>query len=133
MSDIKDIIIHAIDIILPILLGYVVWLLKEERKERSATNLGMKEILGYMIDRWYEEFILQGYVTTDQRNTFEDVYNAYAANKGNGARKAKWEEVQKMHIDDTKSGRSPYLELVIEQRKKKRTKKENNQNGEIQN
>lgn len=115
-------IIHIIDIALPIILGYVIWLLKEERNERSATNLGMKEILGYMIDRWYEEFLLQGYVTTDQRNTFDDVYKAYAANKGNGARKAKWEEVKKMHIDDTKSGMSPYLELVIEQKEKKKHK-----------
>lgn len=117
-------IMHIIDIALPILLGYVVYVLKEDRKERSeeraerkATNLGMKEILGYMIDRWHEEFVLQGYVTTDQRNTFDDVYKAYAANKGNGARKAKWEEVQKMHIDDTKSGISPYLKLVIEHQK----------------
>lgn len=113
-----NIIMHIIDIVLPVLLGYVVWLLKEERKERAATNLGMKEILGYMIDRWYEEFELQGYITTDQRNTFEDVYKAYAANRGNGAREAKWHEVQKMHIDDTKSGMSPYLKMLIDQKNK---------------
>ena len=113
-----EIIMHIVDIALPIILGYVVWLLKEERAERKANNLGMKEILGYMIDRWHEEFILQGYVTTDQRNTFDDVYKAYAANKGNGARKTKYEEVQRMHIDDTKSGMSPYLKLLIEQREK---------------
>lgn len=112
-----EIIMHIVDIALPIILGYVVWLLKEERKERNATNLGMKEILGYMIDRWHEEFLLQGYVTADQRNTFEDVYNAYAANKGNGAREAKWKEIQAMHIDDTQSGISPYLKLVIEHQK----------------
>ena len=125
-----EIIMHIIDIVLPIILGYVIWILKEERNERKqerielkATNLGMKEILGYMIDRWYEEFILQGYVTTDQFNTFKDVYDAYAANKGNGAREAKWKEVQTMHIDDTKSGISPYLELVIEQKAKKKKQK----------
>lgn len=115
-------IMHIVDIALPIILGYVVWLLKEERAERKANNLGMKEILGYMIDRWHEEFILQGYVTTDQRNTFDDVYKAYAANKGNGARKTKYEEVQKIHIDDTKSGMSPYLQLLIEQREKNNCK-----------
>jgi len=122
-------IIHIIDIALPILLGYVVWLLKEERKERKATNLGMKEILGYMIDRWFEEFCLQGYVTTDQRNTFEGVFKAYAANGGNGAREAKWHEVEKMHIDDTKSGRSPYLELLIEQQNKNKHKKKTQKEG----
>ena len=114
-----EIITHVIDIALPLILGYLIWVLKEERKERKATNLGMKEILGYMIDRWYEEFMLQGYITTDQRNTFEDVYKAYAANKGNGARESKWLEVKAMHIDDTKSGISPYLQLVIEQKEKK--------------
>lgn len=115
-------IMHIIDIALPLILSYLIWVLKEERKERKATNLGMKEILGYMIDRWHEEFILQGYVTSEQRNTFDDVFKAYAANKGNGARKTKWEEVQKMHVDDTKSGISPYLALVIEQQEKGRKK-----------
>lgn len=129
LGDVKDIIIHIVDVALPIILGYVVWLLKEERKERNverqerlATNLGMKEILGYMIDRWHEEFILQGYVTTDQRNTFDDVYKAYAANKGNGAREAKWKEIQAMHIDDTKSGMSPYLKMLVDQQEKNKSK-----------
>ncbi len=107
---------HFIDIALPLVLGYLIWLLKEERKERKANTHGMREILGYMIDRWYEEFMIQVYITTDQRNTFEGVYNAYAANKGNGAREAKWKEIQKLHIDDTKSGASLYLQMVIEQR-----------------
>lgn len=113
-----EIVTHIIDIALPVILGYLVWLLKEERNERKANNLGMKEILGYMIDRWYEEFMIQGYITTDQRNTFEDVYKAYAANKGNGARKSKWQEIEKLHIDDTKSGASLYLQMVIDQRER---------------
>lgn len=116
-----EIVTHIVDIALPVILGYVVWLLKEERVERKANNLGMKEILGYMIDRWHEEFLLQGYVTTEQRNTFDDVYKAYAANRGNGARKTKYEEVQRMHIDDTKSGVSPYLQMVLDHKKEKET------------
>ena len=111
-----EIVTHLLDIALPVVLGYLVWLLKEERKERRANTHGMREILGYMIDRWYEEFMLQGYITTDQRNTFEGVYRAYAANKGNGAREAKWKEIQKLHIDDTKSGASMYLQMLLEQR-----------------
>ena len=109
-----------IEIALPILLGYLVWLLKEERNERKANTQGIREILGYMIDRWHEEFILQGYVTTDQRNTFDSVYAAYAANHGNGARKTKWEEVSRMHIDDTKSGASPFLQFYLDNVDKKK-------------
>lgn len=111
----KDVVLVIIEISLPIMLGYVVWELKENRKERKANTQGMKEILGYMLDRWYEEFTLRESITTDQRNTFENVYKAYAANKGNGAREAKWHAVEKMQIDDTKSGISPYLEFYLEQ------------------
>lgn len=114
----SEIITHIVDIALPIILGYLVWLLKEERSERKANSMGMKEILGYMIDRWHEEFILQGYVTTDQRNQFEDVFKAYSANKGNGARAAKWREVQQLHVDDTKSSMSPFLQFYFEQKAK---------------
>lgn len=117
-----DFVKTIIELSLPIILTYLVWLLKEERKERRANTEGMKEILGYMIDRWHEEFVLQGYVTTDQRNTFEGVYNAYAANKGNGAREAKWKEIQQMRIDDTKSSLSPILLFYMEQKMAMREK-----------
>lgn len=117
-----NLITHIIDIVLPVILGYIVWILKEERSDRKATSLGMKELLGYMIDRWYEEFTLQGYVTTEQRNNFDNIYKAYAANNGNGARKRKWQKVQTMNIDDTKSGVSPYLNLILENRKKEAEK-----------
>lgn len=109
-----ELLTHILDIALPIILGYLIWVLKEERSERKANTLGLKEILGYMIDRWYSEIMLQGYITTDQRNTIDGVYKAYSANKGNGARKAKWEEIQKIKIDDTKPNTSIYFDLAKE-------------------
>ena len=134
MSKVIDVIIKIMYIILPVLLGYLVWLLKEERTERkdikteqSATTLGIKEILGYMIDRYYSEIMLQGYITTDQRNTIEGVFVAYAANKGNGARKKKYEELMKIKIDDSKPNVSLYYQMLKENYKKDCI---NNQKGE---
>lgn len=134
MSTVIDVIIKIMYIILPVLLGYLVWLLKEERTERkdikteqSATTLGIKEILGYMIDRYYSEIMLQGYITTDQRNTIEGVFVAYAANKGNGARKKKYEELMKVRIDDSKPNVSLYYQMLKENYKKDCI---NNQKGE---
>lgn len=109
-----ELLTHILDIALPIILGYLIWVLKEERSERKANTLGLKEILGYMIDRWYNEIMLQEYITTDQRNIIEGIYKAYSANKGNGARKAKWEEIQKIKIDDTKPNTSIYFDLAKE-------------------
>lgn len=125
-------------IALPILLGYLIWLLKEERGERkeikseqNATTLGIKEILGYMIDRYYSEIMLQEYITTDQRNTIEGVFIAYAANKGNGARKKKYEELMKMRIDDSKPNTSLYYQMLEKQYKhEKECEEKEEQKGE---
>ena len=134
MSMVIEVITKIVYILLPVLLGYLVWLLKEERTERkdikteqSATTLGIKEILGYMIDRYYSEIMLQGYITTDQRNTIEGVFVAYAANKGNGARKKKYEELMKIKIDDSKPNVSLYYQMLKENYKKDCI---NNQKGE---
>lgn len=119
-------------IALPILLTYLIWLLKEERGERkeikseqNATTLGIKEILGYMIDRYYSEIMLQQYITTDQRNTIEGVFIAYSANKGNGARKKKYEELMKMRIDDSKPNTSLYYQMLEKQYIQEKECKEN--------
>ena len=134
MSTVIEVITKIVYILLPVLLGYLVWLLKEERTERkdikseqTATTLGIKEILGYMIDRYYSEIMLQGYITTDQRNTIEGVFIAYAANKGNGARKKKYEELMKIRIDDSKPNVSLYYQMLKENYKKDCI---NNQKGE---
>ena len=125
MSTVIEVITKIIYILLPVLLGYLVWLLKEERTERkdikseqTATTLGIKEILGYMIDRYYSEIMLQGYITTDQRNTIEGVFIAYAANKGNGARKKKYEELMKVTIDDSKPNVSLYYQMLKDKYKR---------------
>ena len=134
MSTVIEVITKIVYILLPVLLGYLVWLLKEERTERkdikseqTATTLGIKEILGYMIDRYYSEIMLQGYITTDQRNTIEGVFVAYAANKGNGARKKKYEELMKVTIDDSKPNVSLYYQMLKDNYKRDCI---NNQKGE---
>ena len=109
---------NAFDYIVVALCGFIIKLLKDEIKERKASNQGMKEILGYMLDRWHEEFILQRYVTTSQLNQFNSVFKAYSLNGGNGAREAKWKEVNSLHIDDTKSNMSPFLQFYFEQKNK---------------
>lgn len=110
-------IFEALMVVLTAAVGYIVYVLKDERAERKANTLGVKEILGYMIDRWHEEYMLQEYITTEQRNQFESVYKAYSVNHGNGAREAKWKDIQRLHIDDTKSSISPFLQFYFDQKR----------------
>lgn len=89
---------------------------KKEAEERQKLNVANQEMLGYMLDRWHEEYTMQEYVTSRQRNQFESVFNAYAALGGNGARLTKWEEIQALHVDDTKSSMSPFLRFYFEKK-----------------
>ena len=125
MDFLKDVVLTSIPVIFGPLLGYVVWLLKEQRNENKATNEkmqalykamneGMKEMLGYMIDRVYKEAMVQKYITTDQSDRLEGYYSAYSALHGNGTRKHKYDEMKKLPIDDSKGFDNLFVEMYKE-------------------
>ena len=125
MDFFKDVVITSIPVIFGPLLGYVVWLLKEQRNENKETNEkmqalykamneGMKEMLGYMVDRLYNEAMVQKYITTDQSDRLESYYGVYSALHGNGTRKHKYEEMKKLPIDDSKEFDNYFMEMYKE-------------------
>lgn len=114
-----DFLMTTYTIALPVVLGYIVWLLKEQKETRNANSQGIKEILGYMIDRIYDEVVFQGYITTDQSNLLEGVYKAYEKLHGNGTRKHKYEYCKSVQIDDTHGSVSPYAQVYFDTVKSK--------------
>ena len=124
-----DILLETYYTVLPIvvtsLMGYVVWTLQngkkqekvrieEESKKREANAQGTKMILLYMLERLYEEFKLQNYVTHEQRDRFFEIYNAYHNLGGNGYGTALWQSVQELEIRNDVDGVSPYAKLLKE-------------------
>ena len=113
----KDLLITGFPIAMTSLCGYIVWMLKEDRAERKANLQGTKEILGYMLDRLFDEIMIQGYATTDQYDLFNSVYNSYHDLKGNGTRTHKFEQVKKMEIKNIQ-GLSVYAQAYLDRKKK---------------
>lgn len=56
----KEILLETYTIALPILIGYIVWLLKKQNR-----------------DRYHEEWTARGYVTKHGIENFLEMYNAY--------------------------------------------------------
>ena len=104
--DYMDILLQTYYTVLPIittsLMGYVIWVLQNNRKKEAfrieeenkrieednrkqqALTEGTRMILLYMLERLYEEYKIQDYVTHEQRDRFHNIYDAYHALGGNG-------------------------------------------------
>ena len=91
---IKEIIIVA----LPIILGYIVWLLKEEKKSGKANNKGMMLLLRVKLIEYHQEWTNRGYITTHGIENFLEMYDAYHTLGGNGMVTHLKEEVEKLDI-----------------------------------
>ncbi|HIZ80642.1 MAG TPA: hypothetical protein H9722_00930, partial [Candidatus Mediterraneibacter pullistercoris] len=70
----KEILMETYTILLPILLGYIVWLLKEQRKtaennrraedeKRDAISRGAMLLLRVQLIEYHEKWMQRGYVT----------------------------------------------------------------------
>lgn len=128
-----DLLLETYYTVLPIvvtsLMGYVVWTLQngkkqekarieEENKKREANAQGTKMILLYMLERLYEEYKLQNYVTHEQRDRFCEIYNAYHNLGGNGYGTALWETIEGLDIRNDVDGVSPFVKMLKEMNKR---------------
>lgn len=140
--DYMDILLQTYYTILPIittsLMGYVIWVLQNNRKKEAfrieeenkrieednrkqqALTEGTRMILLYMLERLYEEYKIQDYVTHEQRDRFHNIYDAYHALGGNGYGTALWETVQELEIRNDADGVSPFVKMLKQMNKEEK-------------
>ena len=131
MDIILDLFKNSFGIILTAFMGYVIWLLqeqkkeqKEEKKQNEATNKalvdGVMLQLRYMLQRYHTEYMLQEFVTTEQYRNFEEIYNVYHSLKGNGAATKWFDAIKELEIrDDLEVGLSPYARIYLQNKEEK--------------
>lgn len=96
MNYVMDIILVA----LPIILGYIVWLLKEQKKDRDANAKGTMLLLRAKLIEYHAEWISRSYVTRHGLQNFLEMYDAYHCLGGNGMVTHMKEEIEKLPIRD---------------------------------
>lgn len=135
---VNEIVISGFGIILTAIMGYIVWMLQEQSKERKkdaesrdkriaeenakrdANSKGTRLILFYMLERLYTEYNYQGFVTIQQRRTFKDIYDAYHGLGGNGLGTSMWDNIKELEIRNVEIGLTTHAKAYFEEQEKKK-------------
>lgn len=94
----KEILLETYTIVLPFLLGYIVWLLKRQNKKRDANSKGTMLLLRVQLIEYHEKWTERGYTTKHGIENFIEMYDSYHALGGNGMVTQLLEEVQELPI-----------------------------------
>lgn len=98
MATLKELIMTTYNIALPILLGYIVWLLQQQKKTRDANGRGTMVILKRYLRDDHEVYVKKGFVTELERAEYAEMYSAYSDLGGNGVGKVWNTEVMGLPI-----------------------------------
>lgn len=90
---------------LPILLGYIVWLLKRQKKDRDANSKGTMLLLRVQLIEYHDKYMKQGSIPSYAYENFMEMYSAYHALGGNGMITKMHEEIHELHLNK-KEGRN---------------------------
>lgn len=93
-----EFLMQTYTITLPILLGYIVWLLKEQKKERDANSRGTMLLLRVQLIEYHDKYTQQGEIPSYAYENFEEMFKAYTQLGGNGMVTKMHEEIQELHF-----------------------------------
>lgn len=87
----------AIAVITP-LLGYIVWLLKNQKKDRDANSQGTMMLLRVQLIEYHDKYMKLGGIPSYAYENFCEMYNAYHALGGNGMVTKMKQEIEELHL-----------------------------------
>ena len=85
-------------IALPIVLGYIVWLLKNQKKDREANSKGTMLLLRVQMIEYHSKYMKMGDIPSYAYQNFCEMYEAYHELGGNGMVTKMKQEIEELHI-----------------------------------
>ena len=85
-------------IVLPIVLGYIVWLLKNQKKDRDANSKGTMLLLRVQLIEYHDKYMMLGDIPSYAYENFMEMYDAYHALRGNGMVTKMKQEIEELHL-----------------------------------
>ena len=73
----------ALPVILTALMGYVVWLLKNQKKDRDANSRGTMLLLRVQLIEYHDKYTAVGHIPSYAYENFCEMYEAYHKLGGN--------------------------------------------------
>ena len=93
-----DIIMQTYTIAIPVVLGYIAWLLKRQTKLRDANSRGTMLLLRVQLIEYHDRYMEQGKIPSYAYQNFCEMYGAYHSLGGNGMVTKMFEEIQELHL-----------------------------------
>lgn len=94
----KELFIQTYTIALPVVLGYIVWLLKNQKKDRDANSKGTMLLLRVQLIEYHDKYMALGEIPSYAYQNFVEMYDAYHALGGNGMITKMHEEIEELHL-----------------------------------
>ena len=88
----------ALPIVLTALMGYIVWLLQNQKKERDANAKGTMLLLKVQLIEYHDKYIANGEIPSYVYQNYVEMYDAYHALGGNGMGTKMMHEIEELHL-----------------------------------
>ena len=88
----------ALPDILTALMGYIVWLLKNQKKDRDANSKGTMLLLRVLLIEYHDRYMAKGDIPSYAYENFMEMYDAYHALGGNGMITKMKREIEELHL-----------------------------------
>ena len=90
--------VTALPIVLTAFMGYVVWLLKNQKKDRDANSKGTMLLLRVQLIEFHDKYMRLGSIPSYAYDNFCEMYNAYHKLGGNGMITKMMHEIEELHL-----------------------------------
>ena len=94
----KDLVLQTYTIALPVLLGYIVWLLKNQKRDRDANSKGTMLLLRVQLIEYHGKYTQLGNIPSYAYQNFCEMYEAYHELGGNGMVTKMKQEIDELHM-----------------------------------
>ena len=94
----QQILLDTYTIVLPIVLSYIVWLLKQQNKKRDANSKGTMLLIRIQIIEYHDKYCRLGYIPSYVLDNVMELFEAYKDLGGNGMVKQLIEEIKELDI-----------------------------------
>ena len=98
MEMLKETYTIALPIVLTALMGYIVWLLKNQKSDRDANSRGTMLLLRVQLIEYHDKYMALKEIPSYAYQNFMEMYEAYHSLGGNGMVTKMKNEIEELHL-----------------------------------
>lgn len=96
--DITQLLVAVLTVVVTPLMGYIVWLLKEQKKDRNAQEKGIMLLLRVQLIEYHDKYMRLGEIPTYAYDNYEDMYKCYHELGGNSMADKMHAEINELRL-----------------------------------